>query len=153
MSQWTHVAGMVRIDTPIGLLLPGDPARLLKEAFEPAPEGSEGPIDFYAVETRRHNSIEWGYLAFRGDLRDIGSDDDVKAIEQWFAKAIAKLKDMKIHVRQLVCSIEVEYGKTLVKWNGGLSEDGLTIISTREEPFKTPDAEASTPEPTPEEKP
>ncbi|GAI80691.1 unnamed protein product, partial [marine sediment metagenome] len=85
MSQWTHVAGLVRLDG-IGMMkgwTPEDEKRELEKvlAASSLPFGSEGPLQYQVQIIFPQNQLCRGHIALWGDLRDYG---DVKEIREWF---------------------------------------------------------------------
>lgn len=109
MSRWTHVAGVIRIDSLFGAgvigLTPEAKARFdLKnedefwrkfiegriEEYQP-PSGSEGPLqwiigmnpDIEKEPERGEGSINRGYVTILGDLRDFGDAEDIQSVLDW----------------------------------------------------------------------
>lgn len=112
MSQWTHVAGLIRVDTLDGVVFPRDPymvLTVLAQASSP-PEGSEGLLQVRAHETREHNSLNWGCLVVWGDLRDYGNGKQVEEISAWFERFLNTLHAHHYVIRQAVLDVEVEGG-------------------------------------------
>lgn len=111
MSQWTHVAGIIRLDSIGATLLRGNKdeiTRQVKEAAEkilgytvkfdsPAeqpctvPTGSEGSLQYEVVHTGGDGELAWGHVAIWGDLRDFG-EEDVPKITKWFEESLLKMK-------------------------------------------------------------
>lgn len=119
MSQWTHVAGIIRLDSLGYNLVMGMEAReknrLVREAAVKAmgrttprdlelsdreewnrcdvPQGSEGSLqyDVIANSERDTHSLSWGCVAIWGDLRDFGYED-VPKIKEWFQKCMDRLR-------------------------------------------------------------
>ena len=104
MSNWTHVAAVVRVD---GLFL--DVERLAVQVFgkqclwgydtsvwedqELHPDeylymGSEGSLEMSVWVNPNTNSLAAGTISIFGDLRD---HDDAGAVVEWFKKCLAKL--------------------------------------------------------------
>ena len=79
MSRWTHVAGIVRIDSLchiVGGDWVGDLQRLLEEC--PGPDGSEGGLRYKIVDApTSEDSASRGYVTIDGDLRDFGALEDI----------------------------------------------------------------------------
>jgi len=106
MSQWTHIAGCIRVDRlPVNDTKSNQPIR---EKFAAPPVGSEGPIQYRVVNTGDENSLAWGLVYVYGDLRDFG-DAEVPEIIAWLQNAC---KDLMI--RSCCVKIDVEYGPTHV---------------------------------------
>ena len=128
MSDWTHIAGIVRIDQiPIGI------RQLTEENIramfaEGAPIGSEGGLTFVATKTQVIEptgfSAIWGSVSITGDLRDFS---DKKKVEEWLQGLPSKLKEHQALIRNAVINIDVEYGPcVVVVWNP--RTDAFTII-------------------------
>lgn len=120
MSQWTHVHGIIRVDSMLGIISPGSPKDALKGCFENAPKGSEGPVGVHFTETRTHNSMSWGFVALEGDLRDFG-EVDVPTIEAWLRKALDGFKAKQCFARDFVVGVSVEYGPTIIYYGNAES--------------------------------
>ncbi len=90
MSQWTHVAGIIRIDSMLGIIEPDTTERRLRDRLGYAwdyddignrardihidnshvPFGSEGSIQYEIVKTRPEtgsgkHSLSWGHIPGR----------------------------------------------------------------------------------------
>ena len=138
MSQWTQVAGSIRIDavlmneeeredekikediekcfgTVVKWESEQDVWKLPKE--ERTPTGSEGGLNYKYLTTEKDIScISRGAILIDGALRDYG-EDDYKDIQKWLNKAVDK-SNGKWWVRQGVIEIDIEYGKTVILlWN------------------------------------
>lgn len=129
MSQWTHVAGVVRVDSPWGIILQPDRTQeLLLKIFSKTPSGSEGPAHVGVTKTRAYNSMSWGYVSITGDLRDF---EDARGIVDWFERCLARLEEAKLMVRDAVLSIDIEYKDkvvvTLDPNRGPTNEKRLTL--------------------------
>ena len=138
MSQWTHVAGIIRIDSMMELLGPGlDMTRqillqrlgfawdyddlgneLVNDVVDnsPVPFGSEGSVQYDIVKTRPEEGIgkhclSWGYIAIHGDLRDF---DDPNQIYEWLFNALSTINDDGMGFRQAIVTIDVEYQKQYI---------------------------------------
>lgn len=106
MSQWTHVAGVVRVDSPWGIIVQPDRTQgLLMKIFSEPPTGSEGPAHIGITKTRECPSLSWGYVSIAGDLRDF---EDARGIVDWFEACLCQFADAKLIVRDAVLSIEIE---------------------------------------------
>jgi hypothetical protein len=109
MSQWTHIAGCIRIDSVV------DPTvkLTLKNQFGntvefDSPEedwnkcnvpcGSEGSVQYRIEQTGDDNSLAWGLIYIWGDLRDY---DNVQEIYDWINRACQGLM-----IRS--CSVKVD---------------------------------------------
>ena len=157
MSQWTHVAGIIRLDSMGANIIRADTSfknGMIKEAvakvlgktcdFESGdkawsqcgvPMGSEGSLQYRVHPNSEEDthSLNWGYVAIWGDLRDFGMESVLK-IQEWFQEGLEKLKkpegfsamkDMgaqekaeymlsSFMVRSAVLCIDVEYGPQVV---------------------------------------
>jgi len=117
MSQWTHVAGIVRVDA-----LPfGDPTKTIESSFgktceydspESAREsctvpcGSEGSVQYCVEHTGGEHSLAWGCVYIWGDLRDYS---DAQEIYKWLKTATKSLL-----IRSCVVKIDIEYQKSYI---------------------------------------
>jgi len=116
MSQWTHVAGIIRLDNLGAGIIRLSTVRkneIIKQAVVKAlgnmcnydsgaearehctvPCGSEGSLQYkvfpYSDSDEDTHALSWGYAVIWADLRDFGSED-VPEIENWFQKSLAKL--------------------------------------------------------------
>lgn len=115
MSQWTHVAGLIRLDS-IGVNIVRSPTRIKNEKVKDAvtkalgntcdydsereawekctvPRGSEGSLQYevYPNSDKDEHTANWGYVAIWGDLRGFGTED-LPNIQDWFEKSLAKLQ-------------------------------------------------------------
>ncbi len=125
MSQWTHLAGIIRIDNLLRIISPTSPkkADIMKILLEDAPTGSEGGCNLYFhewPETKDYDnkdhtntyegSIFWGDVIISADLRDVGDkEEDIEKIKAWFIGLNKKLWDARLITRQATLQIEVEY--------------------------------------------
>lgn len=114
MSQWTHLAGLIRLDSVGAQLVrafPGSIPEKLKAAVVKAlgntcnfdspreawdqctvPSGSEGSLQYsvFPNSEKDNHALSWGYVPIWGDLRDFGSED-VPKLAEWFEKSLARL--------------------------------------------------------------
>jgi len=118
MSQWTHVAGIIRLDALA--FLGGNIEKELQNAFGNSvnyedsedkwyscnvPCGSEGSLEYSIQKTAHSDSqLAWGVLYIWGDLRDY---QDQNKIYDWVKESIGKLQS--ISVRSCNVKIDVEY--------------------------------------------
>ncbi len=125
MSQWTHLAGIIRIDNMLRLIAFGAPTAedVMKILLEDAPVGSEGGCQLHFIKLleidfskeKDHTNVYegglyWGDAIISADLRDVGNDDEeIEAIKQWFTGLAKKFWDAKLGMRQAVLEIDVEY--------------------------------------------
>jgi len=111
MSQWTHVAGVFRIDHVVIRESHADVFKKLQIWLDVnLPYGSEGPLQ-YALnysgdEGPGHSSAWWGELTFWGDLRDF---DDVNRINKWVNTVCERLETLNMYLRQALYEIDVEF--------------------------------------------
>ena len=133
MSRWTHVAGLVRIDSVAHLLVGGDWKPSLTNFLADAlPAGSEGPLQFQVVEKPdTPNSACRGWVSIWGDLRDFGDEEEVASIKAWIEKVFPpfdKIVEQKRDwfVRQGIVLVEDEMGKNSVVW-GYSHEEGWPV--------------------------
>jgi hypothetical protein len=116
MSQWTHLAGIIRLDNMGHCMVRAATIRkkeIMEEAIAKAlgktcdynspdeawdqctvPCGSEGSLQYRVFPNvdpqEDSHALSWGYIAIWGDLRDFGSEDMPK-IKEWFQKSLEKL--------------------------------------------------------------
>jgi len=131
MSQWTHVAGIIRLDC----MRFGEDAAFLqgvKDAFghtyhyDPrlsddeylasrkrcnVPAGSEGSVQYAVQKTGRQSpeggEVSWGVVYIWGDLRDYS---DITAVYLWVKRALKRLETKwGTDVRQCAIKVDVEY--------------------------------------------
>lgn len=117
MSMWTHVAGIIRLDTiessqPLGRY---SVEHAIEESFTCPPCGSEGELHVSYTRTCYGNQMPWGYVIIWGDLRDFGEQDEVQIIKDWIDRALRDLQDYAIMVRNQAVSILVE-GEEEILW-------------------------------------
>lgn len=115
MSQWTHVAGVIRLDSmgaPMVRLDVEPKNKVIKEAAARAlgntcdfdssaeeharcsvPKGSEGSLQYrvHPNSDEDTHSLSWGYAAIWGDLRDFGLEG-VPGIQKWFQRSLERLQ-------------------------------------------------------------
>ena len=110
MSQWTHVAGLVRVDSLDGLGVHRDTSETLRSIIEASgvPVGSEGPVRTSLQRTREDSSLSWGHISIWGDLRDYGDASDVEELCHWFRQLCQHLLQAHYVIRQAVLAVEVE---------------------------------------------
>lgn len=125
MSQWTHLAGIIRLDNLRRRVAFNAPTEdlVMKILLEGAPRGSEGGCSVYFHEwpetknydEKDHTNIHegstyWADVIISADLRDVGdNEEDIEKIKAWFTGINKKLWDAKLITRQAVLQIEVEY--------------------------------------------
>lgn len=110
MSQWTHVAGILRIDAFMH-----DPVNTnINDCVENQffPEGSEGPVEYkytYAgYQGDGFSSLVCGTLAVWGDLRDYDYSTEVF---NWVVDIIKRLGTFGGFVREVAVVVDVEFKK------------------------------------------
>ncbi len=120
MSQWTHVAGIIRLDSMGNCIVRQVPTESKREKIEEAvtkalgntcnfestpeedercnvPAGSEGSLQhnvFPNSDDEDDPGVSWGYATIWGDLRDFGTED-VPKIKDWFQKSLERLQKTK----------------------------------------------------------
>jgi len=110
MSQWTHLAGIIRVDNVRFWLDPAHTSeRAAGEIFRTLmariPVGSNGT----QTSVQCHPTADDRVVAIiEADLEDTGSKEDVQAITEWFKDRLRKLRDRGYAIRQAVLEIEVE---------------------------------------------
>jgi len=124
MSQWTHLAGLIRIDNLLRRMSATSPTKIdvMRILLEDAPVGSEGGCHLYFHEwpeakdydDKDHTNVHeggtfWGDVIVSADLRDIGDEEDIKKIKAWFMGLNKKFWDASLMTRQATLQIEVEF--------------------------------------------
>lgn len=117
MSQWTHVAGLIRVDN-LGECVIRFPRRadldeLVRECITEklgnttaddieadtwaedwekctVPCGSEGSLQYRISDYADKNGVAWGDISIWGDLRDFGKED-YPELKRWFWESCEKL--------------------------------------------------------------
>ncbi len=108
MSQWTHIAGVIRYDAIRVLSIPrGSYDPLIFLSGIELPTGSEGPLQWEVSESPERAALAAYVATFWGDLRDFGSREDVEKVVDYF-QAIVEGR----LVRQGCFTVDVEYGLT-----------------------------------------
>lgn len=131
MSQWTHVAGCIRVD---GLELIGEDVEGdIKSAFGTSctyedlmngndyctiPCGSEGSVQYRIEKTGQPNWVAWGGIYIWGDLRSYNNVDE---IYNWIKNACSKLS-----IRQCSVLVEVESDKRYLIYDK-FNDDSLDV--------------------------
>lgn len=135
MSQWTHVAGIVRVDAlrfgPKGSVANPDLNKIIGPACRfddwvadtTIPCGSEGSLEYQVIEAANESSLAAYTVCIWGDLRDYS---DADAIEAWLRRVFEGLI-----IRAASVLIEVEYGERRQIINTG---DGFTAIALAKDP-------------------
>lgn len=115
MSQWTHIAGLIRLDS-MGARLVRLPVREMndrvkvaaakalgytcnyeskEEAWEKCsvPRGSESSLQYqvFSNSDKEEHALSWGYVAIWGDLRDFGKEKYPSVLD-WFQKSLERLQ-------------------------------------------------------------
>ena len=141
MSQWTHVAGIIRVDSIHHLVQPvsdgmiqreikavlGKPVDfdgLMADGESTLPMGSEGSLQYTVTEVDSDYGPVWGHVALWGDLRD---HDDYAAIHEWLYDILEELKKRNYGIRQCIVHLDVEYQD---KW-ALIYYDDLGLIMTK----------------------
>ena len=134
MSQWTHVAGTIRIDCVDHEEVKEQLNNVLGNTWEYgdevnpdtdyAPYGSEGSIQYTVAENPNESDVTAFVVTFYGDLRDYDNDAEIIA---WFEKACNTF-----YIRQAVITIDVEYQKVIYGSYTGLSDLGKPMFSYNE---------------------
>lgn len=131
MSQWTHVAGTIRIDCVDHEEVKEQINNVLGQTWrygdnvnpdtEYAPYGSEGSIQYTITENPDESCIAAFVVTFYGDLRDYENDAEIIA---WFEKACDTF-----YIRQATITIDVEGQKIIYGSYTGLSDLGKPMFS------------------------
>lgn len=121
MSQWTHVAGIIRLDGggPVTGMSKQDEERIVNEVLSssPLPHGSEGPVQYsfhhHGRDGENSASAYRGAILIWGDLRDYGANkEEIDEIVDWFVWLKNKFngtRKMPFWFREGVLSIDVEF--------------------------------------------
>lgn len=120
MSCWTHVAGLVRVDSIRRLaLFPSRAEQLFLHFLEGMPAGSEGPLTIKVYENPELGSLASYAVAIFGDLRDF---EEAEYVEKWLQERCLALPA----VRSGIATIEKEassYSETKVwRWDTSQNE-------------------------------
>lgn len=133
MSQWTHVAGMVRFDTIRHLMRSHNDETMQRIVEESVPSGSEGPCVVHVHENPMKEALAAFAVSIHGDLRDFGHED-IEEIETWMKGVSRRARAERIAIRQFVISAEVE-GHGTYTWvavtDGGATFD-VRLVKTFE---------------------
>lgn len=127
MSQWTHVAAIIRVDDLFGIR--EDLIKVIGKPWKPygnsnydyydyyptvstskqckLPCGSEGSLDVIISQNPNPQCLAKWVVTIYGDLRDYGSSDEIR---KWFIRLIRRLRK-RYSIRQAVCTVDVEYGQ------------------------------------------
>ena len=94
MSNWTHVAGIIRVDSLERVLLgkSADFTRLIGTL----PYGSEGALKMTVWENPGKGSLAGYTVSIFGDLRD---HDSAEEIIEWFKNVCTKLSAQNLSIR------------------------------------------------------
>lgn len=139
MSQWTHVAGMIRVDGmgPIIGMSPEDEEKEIRRILGhtchfnspredwdkcSVPCGSEGSIQYEVSIHSSKNSLYRGAVTIWGDLRNYDED---ASIGKWFKGVLEELTfnaetRNPFSIRDAILSIDVEGSpnKVILTWSG-----------------------------------
>ena len=115
MSVWTHVAGVIRIDSL--RLFQNEPnfnRIFVKSLWDDnnisnMPTGSEGSLDYRVIENPDESDMAAYTVVIFGDLRDYGADR-TQDIKDWWERVLSEF-DM---VRQAVLQICPEDGESVI---------------------------------------
>ena len=125
MSEWTHVLGVMYIDSAIMGAIVG--THSLKVAVIAAvqknlPTGSEGPLNCHIEDKDEHRFT----VTVCGDLRDFGPEDCDDIYKWWIgiAKAVQKERGL---VRMSLLAVEPEYNDALVHYTNYNVEQEMVI--------------------------
>lgn len=116
MSVWTHVAGVIRVDSIRGLMpAPKFDKIFIKRLWGDTnmdcnmPMGTEGSLDFRIIENPDKDCMAAYTVVIFGDLRDYGADN-IPDIKDWWERVLAEF-DI---VRQAVLQIRPEDGEPVI---------------------------------------
>lgn len=133
MSVWTHVAGVIRVDT----ITRTDAPSLGNTAFfeddlsiwdkVDVPWGSEGSIHIENFCDKTETSIARYHYHIWGDLRDFDNENVMEQFPTFLNRIVIRLKEKNAWIRQAIIQCEVEYwGTVLFTYN----HDESTWISS-----------------------
>lgn len=115
MSVWTHVAGVIRVDSIRGLT----PAPKFDKIFVKSlwgdenisnmPSGSEGSLDYRVIKNPDKSSMAAYTVVIFGDLRDYGADG-TEDIKDWWEHVLSEFE----MIRQAVLQICPEDGESVI---------------------------------------
>lgn len=115
MSVWTHVTGVIRVDSIRGLM----PAPKFDKIFvkrlwgdnniSNMPTGSEGSLDYRVIENPDESAMAAYTVVIFGDLRDYGADR-IQDIKDWWERVLSEFE----MVRQAVLQICPEDGEPVI---------------------------------------
>lgn len=119
MSQWTHVAGIIRLDGagPVLGMNKQKEEQLVAEILSqsPLPFGSEGPIHYsfehHGKDDRSSATAYRGAILAWGDLRDYGNKYEVDEVCNWFSwlkNKFSGTREIPLWFREGILSIDVE---------------------------------------------
>lgn len=118
MSIWTHVSGVIRIDSIPQIMSylnhEKDPTEsIINEVFNDSnvPNGSEGPLNIHYKCTYPENYANWGFIVVEGDLRDY---EDIDKIEEWWDSFLEQLDFRNLSIRQSAIRIDCEDGRVSI---------------------------------------
>ena len=136
MSQWTHLAGIVRVDSLLFSQPAGRKEEILRQIFlEKIPHGSEGPAYVHVhkeIQLPEESCLRWGTVNICGDLRNFGEEEDVESVKKWFESALSRLTTSLVgFIRNAVLLIEVEYGPVWVGVDTHHDDPSISIQWTK----------------------
>ena len=131
MSIWTHVSGVIRLDS---LRVVYDITPEINKCFKPVrfedpikmwekcnmPRGSEGSLQYMVQENPDESTIASHIVVIYGDLRDYGIDRETEIVT-WWRKVLKQMNSLRgcVGVRNAVLSAKFEDGSTVVLDEGG----------------------------------
>lgn len=136
MSQWTHVAGCIRVDAIRAVGYLPSPAACREAIMGPCgmdlPRGSEGTLEITAIE-REWSLLSAYTVAVAGDLRDFG-EEDCKTVGEWFTAVCTEPRGAvsvgkPLMIRQAILVADVERGPKFV-WLALRQKDGIYIVES-----------------------
>ena len=104
MSNWTHVAGIIRVDSLERVLMgkSADFASLIGKL----PFGSEGELKMMVWENPDKHSLVGYTVSIFGDLRD---HDSAEEIIEWFKNVCTKLNAQNLSIRNATVTADNEF--------------------------------------------
>ena len=126
MSEWTHVLGVMYVDSGImGAMFGAGSIKtsVIAAVQKTLPTGSEGPIDSHIED---HGSRSFT-LTVCGDLRDFSEKDCDKIYKWWSSIARAATKEGGL-IRMSLLAVEPEYCTALVHYTNYDVEQEMEIL-------------------------
>jgi hypothetical protein len=115
MSRWTHVAGVIRVDSIPGVIPDPEFSKIFKtfnyhnaETMRNScnvPYGSEGSLQVSVYTNPATVGVPRFIVTIWGDLRDFGDDNDMVLMKKWWKKTLKQFP----MIRQAVLKVDDEH--------------------------------------------